>query len=58
MAQPPDDHGSSTGASNAGYCEGLYGRFPKVGVSYLGPHTKDYSILRSMLGSPYFGKLP
>ena len=23
-----------------------------------GPHNKDYSILGSILGSPYFGKLP
>ena len=23
-----------------------------------GPHNKDYSILRSILGSPYLGKLP
>ena len=23
-----------------------------------GPHNKDYSILGSTLGSPYFGKLP
>ena len=36
----------------------------KLGVSqnsgYLfgGPHNKDYSILGSILGSPYFGKLP
>ena len=27
--------------------------------TFLGdPHNKDYSILRSILGSPYFGKLP
>ena len=37
---------------------------PYMGVSqnygYLfeGPHNKDYSILGSILGSPYFGKLP
>ena len=36
----------------------------QIGVSqnygYLfgGPHNKDYSILRSILGSPYIGKLP
>ena len=35
-----------------------------MGVSYSsgyffgGPHHKDYSILGSILGSPYFGKLP
>ena len=31
-----------------------------VGVWYhfRGPNNKDYSILGSMLGSPYFGKLP
>ena len=33
--------------------------FPKLGVPFLGgPHNKDYSILGSILGSPYFGKLP
>ena len=28
--------------------------FPKI----RGPYSKDYSILGSILGSPYFGKLP
>ena len=29
------------------------------GVSFLGsPHNKDHSMLGSILGSPYFGKLP
>ena len=28
--------------------------YPSLG----GPYNKDYSILRSMLGSPYVGKLP
>ena len=38
---------------------GGYGGFPKLGVPFLGdPHNKDYSILGSILGSPYFGKLP
>ena len=36
----------------------LYRGFPKLGVPYWGPHNKDYSILGSILGSPYFGKLP
>ena len=36
-----------------------YGGFLKLGVSYWGgPHNKDYSILGSILGSPYLGKLP
>ena len=34
------------------------GGFPKLGVPFLGPQNKDYSILGSMLGSPYLGKLP
>ena len=32
--------------------------FPQVGVPFWGPQNKHYSILRSILGSPYFGKLP
>ena len=29
-----------------------------MGTFFGGPHNKDYSILGSILGSPYFGKLP
>ena len=29
-----------------------------LGVPFWGPNNKDYSILGSILGSPYFGKLP
>ena len=29
-----------------------------VSQNFGGPHSKDYSILGSILGSPYFGKLP
>ena len=29
-----------------------------MGYFFGGPHNKDYSILGSILGSPYFGKLP
>ena len=33
--------------------------FPKIrGYLFGGPIKKDYSILGSILGSPYFGKLP
>ena len=33
--------------------------FPRIRGNFLGgTHNKDYSILRSILGSPYFGKLP
>ena len=33
--------------------------FPKIGGTFFGgSHNKDYSILGSILGSPYFGKLP
>ena len=34
------------------------GSFPKLGVPFWGPHSKDYSILEFILGSPYLGKLP
>ena len=36
----------------------LSGGFPNYGYLFGGPHNKDYSILGSILGSPYFGKLP
>ena len=36
--------------------EGLYGGFPKY--LFGGPHNKDYSILGSILGFPYCGKVP
>ena len=33
--------------------------FPKIGVTIFGcPYKKDYSILGSILGFLYFGKLP
>ena len=33
--------------------------FPKIRSTLLGgPYNKDYSLLGSILGSPYFGKLP
>ena len=35
-----------------------YRGFPKLGVPFGGPYNKDYSILGSILGSPYFRKLP
>ena len=34
------------------------GGFLKLGVPFWGPNNKDCSILGSILGSPYFGKLP
>ena len=34
------------------------GGFPKLGVLFGRYHNKDYSILGSILGSPYVGKLP
>ena len=37
----------------------LNGGVPKIsGTFFGGPKSKDYSLLRSILGSPYFGKLP
>ena len=35
-----------------------YKGFPELGVAFWGPYNKDYSILGSILGSPYFEKLP
>ena len=33
--------------------------FPRIrGTLFGGPYNKDYSILGSILGSPYFGKVP
>ena len=37
---------------------GIFGGFPKLGVPFWGSHSKDSSILGSMLGSPFLGKLP
>ena len=34
------------------------GGFPKLGYPFGGPNFKDSSIFGSMLGSPFFGKLP
>ena len=36
----------------------IWGRFRKLGILFGDLHTKDYNILRSILGSPYCGKLP
>ena len=37
----------------------LIGGFPKIrGTCLGGPHNKDSSVLGSILGSPYLGKLP
>ena len=41
-----------------GFCVYLLG-FPQLrGTFFGGPYKKDYSILGSILGYPYFGKLP
>ena len=38
---------------------GYRGDFPKLGVPFWGvPMIKNYSILGSMLGFPYLGKVP
>ena len=36
----------------------LCGGFPKLGVPFWGPYTKDYSLWGSMLRCTSFGKLP
>ena len=51
------DHKKGT-SSGFKYLIVIWG-FPKIrGTLFGGPHNKDYSILGSILGSPYFGKLP
>ena len=30
--------------------------FPKLGIPFWRPYNKEYSVLASILGSPYFGK--
>ena len=46
-------------ARGASTCCPVNGDFPTLGVPFLGvPHNKDCSILVSILGSPYLGKLP
>ena len=35
-----------------------FGAFLIMGVPFRDPHSKDYNILGSILGFPYFGKLP
>ena len=32
--------------------------FPILRIPFAGPYSKDYSLLVSILGSPYGGKLP
>ena len=34
-----------------------FGGYPELGVAYWGRYNKDYSMLGSILGSPYVGKL-
>ena len=42
----------------SGHLDIIWG-FLKIRGTFLGgPHNKDYSILGSILGYPYFGKLP
>ena len=36
----------------------IFGGFLQLGVPLWRPHNKVYNILGSILGSPYFGKLP
>ena len=37
---------------------GYMGVSQNCGYLFGGPHNKDYSILGSIVGCPYFGKLP
>ena len=43
---------------NTGAYRGDMGVFQNQGYLFGGPYKKDYSILGSILGSPYFEKLP
>ena len=36
----------------------VYEGFPKLGIPFGWSHNEDYSISGSILGSPYFGKIP
>ena len=40
------------------YFKTYMGACQDYGYHFRGPHNKDYSILGSILGSPFFGKLP
>ena len=44
----------------AGIIQGIIGirASQNQGYHFRGPNNKDYRILGSILGSPYFGKLP
>ena len=46
-----------SGKENGNHYLGCRG-FSELGVSFWGPYNKDYSILGSILGSPFLGKLP
>ena len=54
----------SFGVKTQRFMCGHVGRFPKLGLFFgkvpspYSPYKKDHSILGSILGSPYFGKLP
>ena len=45
-------------ATSGDPAKGRFRGFPKLGVPFGGPNNKDHNILGSILGSPYFGKLP
>ena len=36
----------------------IHGGFPNLGYHFGGPYNEAYSIMGSILGSPYFEKLP
>ena len=48
----------SPGSQGPEFLENLFGGFQNWGYLIGGPHNKDCNILWSVLGSPYFGKLP
>ena len=50
------DNGKENGYYYLGFR--VYRVSENSGYPFGGPHNKDYSILGSILGSPYFGKLP
>ena len=54
-----DREGESFRSAPGSYQPGLFlWGFPKLEVPFWGLYDKDHSIFGSILGSPYFGKLP
>ena len=56
---PQNQHGRQNPHSEPLHTLDSRGEFPKIGECHFGvSYNKDYSILGSIFGSPYLGKLP